>query len=122
MKLNRYLLVAAALAACVRPVLAQVAPAPANEAAKEDTLVLNPFVVSAETNEGYISSSATAAGRVAQQLENVPQQVAIFNAEFLEDITFTSFQDALRYDSNTNFSNSQFNGAAGMVRRRFPRR
>jgi iron complex outermembrane recepter protein len=87
------------------------APKPADEA-----VVLNPFVVSTKSNEGYLSTSAAALGRITQQLENIPQQVAIYNAAFLQDVKLTSFQDALRYDSNTNFSNSQFNGAAGLVR------
>src|SRR4051812_44777435 len=96
----------------VRGQNAPASPAPA----KDEVMVLNPFVVESSTEEGYLSSSATAAGRVAQALENIPQQVAIYNAAFLQDIKLTSFQDALRYDSGTNFSNSQFNGAAGLVR------
>jgi outer membrane receptor protein involved in Fe transport len=113
MNYAKCLLAAAVLAGVARPVLGQVAPA---SPPKEETITLNPFVVQSSADEGYLSSSATAAGRVAQQLENVPQQVTIFNAAFLSDIKLTSFQDALRYDSNTNFSNSQFNGAAGLVR------
>ena len=84
--------------------------------AESDAVVLNPFVVSTSANEGYVSTSAAALGRVTQQLENIPQRVSIYNAAFLQDIKLTSFQDALRYDSNTNFSNSQFNGAAGLIR------
>jgi outer membrane receptor protein involved in Fe transport len=83
---------------------------------ESDTVVLNPFVVATSANEGYVSNSAAALGRVTQQLDNIPQQVAIYNSAFLQDIKLTSFQDALRYDSNTNFSNSQFNGAAGIIR------
>ena len=89
---------------------------PAAPKPEDEAVVLNPFVVSTKTSEGYLSTSAAALGRITQQLENIPQQVAIYNAAFLQDVKLTSFQDALRYDSNTNFSNSQFNGAAGLVR------
>ncbi|MEO7598065.1 MAG: TonB-dependent receptor plug domain-containing protein [Opitutus sp.] len=115
MNIARSLVVTAALSVIPHFAQGQATPVPSN-ASNEETIVLNPFVVKADSDEGYISNSATAAGRIAQQLENVPQKIAIYNAAFLADIKLTSFQDALRYDSGTNFSNSQFNGAAGIIR------
>ena len=39
---------------------------------EEAAVVLNPFVVSIKANEGYVSTSSAALGRITQQLENIP--------------------------------------------------
>jgi len=96
-------------------------PAPTAEptsaaAAPDETVVLNPFTVSESSEEGYISHSATAIGRIAQPLEDIPQQVTIINSAMIEDLNILSFQDILSYDSSVDFSNDQFNGPFPLVR------
>ncbi len=81
-----------------------------------ETLVLNPFQVTAEVNEGYLSKSSTAIGRVSQSLENIPQQIDIINASMIQDMGTSNFQDALRYSSSVDFSNAGRNGASPIVR------
>ena len=109
------LIIAGGIAACL--CAGPVARAQSTEGKPaEDTIVLNPFLVQTKADEGYISSSATAVGRISQQLENIPQQVDIINSAFIKELQPSSFQDILNYDSGVDYSNSQFNGSSPLVR------
>jgi outer membrane receptor protein involved in Fe transport len=112
--LNRFRLGICGLAAA-SGLLAQ-SPARPPETPETAAVVLNPFVITAEGREGYFSKSATAIGRVAQQLENIPQRIEIYNSQFLADLSPTTFQDILRYSSAVTFTNSERNSAGGSVR------
>ena len=83
---------------------------------KSSTVVLNPFEVTEKTDEGYVSSSATAVGRISQSLQDIPQEVHIINSAMISDLNVLSLQDVLSYDSGVNFSNSQFNAPSALIR------
>ena len=83
---------------------------------KEETVTLNPFQVSEKTEEGYVSSSATAVGRISQSLDDIPQEVHIINSAMIADMKVLSLQDVLSYDSGVDFSNSQFNAPSAVIR------
>ena len=70
---------------------------------KEETVTLNPFQVSEKTEEGYVSSSATAVGRISQSLDDIPQEVHIINSAMIADMKVLSLQDVLSYDSGVDF-------------------
>jgi len=122
MKSAPRLFFALAALVCAAPLArSQTAPAPATASTpapedKDQTVVLNPFEVSETSEEGYISHSATAIGRIAQPLEDIPQEVAIINSAMIQDLNILSFQDILSYDSSVDFSNDQFNGPFPLVR------
>jgi outer membrane receptor protein involved in Fe transport len=78
---------------------------------------LDPFTISAAPEEGYFSKSTSAFGRVVMSLENVPQKVDVFNAQFIADIVPTSITDITRYSTAVNYNNSERNnGSVSLVR------
>ena len=78
---------------------------------------LDPFTIAAAPEEGYFSKSTSAFGRVVMSLENVPQKVDVFNAQFIADIVPTSITDITRYSSAVNYNNSERNnGSVSLVR------
>lgn len=99
---------------------AQPAPAPSpTTAAKgaEAVVQLDPFTISEAPDDGYISKSTAAFGRVVMSLENVPQKVDVFNAQFIADIVPTSITDITRYSTAVNYNNSERNnGSVSLVR------
>lgn len=72
------------------------APQPMNEAAVE----LSPFVVGAETEQGYMATSTLAGGRTKMELRDVAAQVSVFTSELMKDMGATKQEEMLLYSSN----------------------
>jgi outer membrane receptor protein involved in Fe transport len=104
----------AALAAC--SLLSAQSPAVKAPAADSEAVVLDPFVVSTDAKDGYFSKTSTAAGRVAIALENIPQHVEVFNAQFIADIMPQTMMDILKFSTAVQFSNSERQSNGGLVR------
>ncbi len=88
----------------------QAAPTPSPTvasaaAAQGEAVVLNPFEVSAGTDEGYAARETLAGTRFKSELKDVPSQVSIMTKEFLEDIASVNIEDAYRYSLNVENSN-----------------
>ncbi|HRE80821.1 MAG TPA: TonB-dependent receptor [Opitutaceae bacterium] len=82
-----------------------------------ETIALDPFTISSEAEDGYFSNSTSAFGRVVMKLENVPQKLEVYNAQFIADIVPTSITDITRYSSAVNYNNSERNnGSTSLVR------
>jgi len=95
---------------------AQVAPAPEPPKTIE-VIQLDPFTIQAEAKDGYFSKSTAAFGRVVMSLENVPQKVEIYNAQYIADIVPTSITDITRNSTSVNYNNSERNpGGTSLVR------
>lgn len=82
----------------------------------EETIVLTPFEVNTTKDVGYFSRQATASGRVAQPLENIPQSITIVNSAMIEDIAATSTVDALRFAAGSLPNNDERNGVSINIR------
>ncbi len=96
---------------------AQTQPTPSEQPAPESTIVMDPFTISADTDDGYFSNSTAAFGRVVMKLENVPQKLDVYNAQFIADIVPTSITDITRYSTAVNYNNSERNnGSVSLVR------
>ncbi|MGH7959398.1 MAG: hypothetical protein ACREH8_20640, partial [Opitutaceae bacterium] len=81
--------------------LAQSTSAP--EPPKDPVIILDPFTITVGPDEGYFSKSTAAFGRVVMSLENVPQKVDVYNAQFIADIVPTSITDITRYSTAVNY-------------------
>lgn len=96
---------------------AAFAQAPNSASTKEPVIELDPFTITAAPDDGYFSTSTAAFGRVVMSLENVPQKVDVFNAQFIADIVPTSITDITRYSTAVNYNNSERNnGSVSLVR------
>lgn len=74
-------------------------PAPAEET--EETLVLSPFVVEAEEDEGYVAKNTLAGTRLRTELRDVGSAVSVVTKQFLQDTGARNTQDLLVYTTNT---------------------
>lgn len=76
------------------------APTPPGEEKKDEAIQLNPFEVSAGSDEGYAARETLAGTRFKSELKDVPSQVSIMTKEFLQDIASVTVEDAYRYSIN----------------------
>lgn len=66
----------------------------------EEPVVLSPFVVSAEKDNGYMASSTLAGSRLNTELRNTPAPISVFTKDFLDDIGVQNVAEALEYSLN----------------------
>jgi outer membrane receptor for ferric coprogen and ferric-rhodotorulic acid len=66
-------------------------PVPAPPAA----VTMSPFEVSTQKDVGYISAAAGSAGRVAQDLRDVPQSISVINQELIRDLAPSNLDEIL---------------------------
>ena len=77
---------------------AQMAPvAPA----REEPVVLSPFVTDAAAESGYLATSSLAGTRLKSDFRDIASQVSVMTPEFLADIGAWSNNDAFSYSMNT---------------------
>jgi iron complex outermembrane recepter protein len=93
------------------------APSSTASASGDAPVQLDAFTITTSTEDGYISRSTAAFGRVVMKLEDVPQKLDIFNAEFIADIVPTSLTDITRYSTAVNYNNAERNnGGTSLIR------
>lgn len=86
-------------------------PAPAGE---EAPIQLAVFEVGAQKDVGYAASTAMLGTRTNEKLENLPNSISIMTQEFIEDLAFNNYLDAIDFSvSAENTYNSQ--GTVGAV-------
>jgi len=71
---------------------------------ESDTLVLSPFVVLAESDEGYLARNTLSGSRLNMQLKDVGSQISVMTEDFLRDIGATTLDDAFLYSLNVENS------------------
>ena len=82
--------------ACVTSLCAQPTPAAKNEA-----VVLSPFTVSTEKDNGYIAADSLLAGRLSTELIKTPSDITVLTRDFINDIGATDYLQASAYLTNT---------------------
>ncbi|HEX2862701.1 MAG TPA: TonB-dependent receptor plug domain-containing protein, partial [Lacunisphaera sp.] len=101
------ILLAIALAAITSPVSAQTTGPDASNPDRnpgESTLVLSPFVVTADEDLGYAARSTLAGTRIRTDLRDVGSSISVVTKQFLEDTNSTSIESLLVYTANTEVS------------------
>jgi iron complex outermembrane receptor protein len=76
--------------------MAQSAPSakPAAQPADE-AVVLSPFVISTDADDGYSSTESASASRFKQKLKDIPQTISIMSGQFLKDIGAVDLADVM---------------------------
>ena len=76
--------------------MAQIAPSakPVDKAA-EEAVVLSPFVISTDADDGYAATESASASRFKQKLKDIPQSIAIMSGQFLKDIGAVDLADVI---------------------------
>ncbi|MGH8018321.1 MAG: TonB-dependent receptor plug domain-containing protein, partial [Opitutaceae bacterium] len=67
---------------------------------ENDTIEMSPFEVSSTSDEGYAARETLAGTRFRTDLKDLPSQVSVMTAEFLQDIATADINDAFRYSIN----------------------
>lgn len=97
------------LGSCLR---AQTAAAPtpaASAAAKNETVLLNPFEVSTGKDSGYVAGSSLAGGRAETPLALTPASISVMTKEFLDDLNITSLEGAANWATSVMPGNENQN-------------
>lgn len=94
------LALAAASLPCVL-VAQTAAPAASSAGAAADIVELNPFVVDASRNTGYVASETLSGTRLKTEVRHVASPVTILTEEFLQDIGATNFADIVEFMPGT---------------------
>lgn len=77
---------------------AQTAPAPAPT---DETVVLSPFTVSTDRDNGYTAVDSLAGGRQNAPIRVTPASMFSMTREFVNDLAITNVQDAWKWSLNT---------------------
>ncbi|MES2695682.1 MAG: hypothetical protein V4773_19570, partial [Verrucomicrobiota bacterium] len=84
---------------------------PATPGRKDDPIVLSPFSVGAESENGYKSNAVLQGGRGRIDLADVAGQVQVFTKEFLDDIGALTTDEAYLFSATTQTYYDNVNGS-----------
>ncbi|PTY00107.1 TonB-dependent receptor plug domain-containing protein [Opitutus sp. ER46] len=74
---------------------------PAAAAAAEESIVLSPFVVSSERDNGYAATDSLAGTRLRTSLKDIAASVSVVTKDFLDDLGATGAAELLVYTTGT---------------------
>lgn len=96
----------AANSSAAKPVVPETKPAgEAASADDSDVVVLSPFEVTAQKDEGYAAATTLAGNRLNTQLRDVGSAISVITAQLLSDIGATSNESLLQYTTNSEVGN-----------------
>jgi len=118
MKNLHKLCIAAMVASSSSGLLAQAVQkpsAPPADTPTEETVLLSPFEVTADSSKGYAATQTLAGTRINSQLEDVGSAISVVTAEFLKDTGATDNKTLLAYTTNTEVGGTKGNffGSSG---------
>lgn len=76
------------------------AAGPASAAGSGEVITLNPFVIEAESETGWIATQSLAGSRLRTDLRNIAAPIEVLTMEFMEDFALTSYAEATIYTTN----------------------
>ncbi len=71
-----------------------------DETELEETVVLSPFVVTAEDSVGYQATNTLAGTRLRSSLKDIASPISVLTSELLKDVAATNIQQAMLYAIN----------------------
>jgi len=81
--------------------IAQTSPAAPAAPAAEDTIVLNPFVVNADSASGYYASETLSGTQLKSQIRDLANPITVLTEEFMRDIGAVNYEEALEFLPST---------------------
>lgn len=118
---RRFLVIFACLGLGSAALVAQVASAAAEK--KDEVLVLNPFVVDATNDSGYVTNESLSGSRFSQNLNDIPSNISVMTAEMIQDLGAFDIQEAMDWSVNAlasgvgDSSSSEATGISDVERR-----
>jgi outer membrane receptor protein involved in Fe transport len=120
MRPQSYLVAGAAiLAVGLARLAAQTAPTNSGPASPDNTIKLDPFNVSAQSDVGFVAANSLAGGRMTTALKDTPVAYSVLTSEFLEAFNITDAGKAAEFSVNTNYNYNDglqaFNGNTTVI-------
>jgi iron complex outermembrane recepter protein len=84
---------------------------PAAPAEAQETVVLNPFLVSSAADTGYSATNTLDGSRLNTALRDTPAAISVFTKDFIDDIGATDLASLLNYDLSAEMDFSDDNAA-----------
>lgn len=100
----------AVFAQSVPPSQAQLPAAPGSD---ESPVELSPFVVSENSDVGWIATETLAGSRLRTNFKDVPNQIETLTKDFMEDLGVTTIDQALIYTANVENTNDYMPATPG---------
>ncbi|RXK55939.1 hypothetical protein ESB00_08685 [Oleiharenicola lentus] len=98
------------------PAFAQTAPtAPAGQ--EQETIVLNPFVVTADSTSGYYASETLSGTQLKSQIRDLANPITVLTEEFMRDIGAVNYQEALEFLPSTREFKGDASDTEGVTNR-----
>jgi len=101
------------LAPAVRSSAQTTGPESSAAVPEPETLVLSPFTVTADEDDGYLARNTLAGTRVRTELKDVGSAVSVVTSQFLRDTNSKNSADLLVYTTGTEVSGEAGNFAGG---------
>lgn len=76
------------------------AAAPASTAKDDETVVLSPFQVTTDKDDGYAATNSVSGSRVNTPIKDIPIPIQVITDQFINDIGATNLRDSLAYVSS----------------------
>ncbi|HZZ20594.1 MAG TPA: TonB-dependent receptor plug domain-containing protein [Opitutaceae bacterium] len=91
-----------------KPAAVVAAPAATQTVSNDSALLtLNPFVVSSDTDVGYMAADTLAGSRLNTALKDTAASISVFTPEFMKDIGAFSVNDVMKFANNTDNDNDE---------------
>jgi hypothetical protein len=79
-------------------------PAASSSAGADEAIKLSPFVISADSDVGFVATSALAGGRLNTPLKDTPVAYSVLTKEFMDAFNITDLTEAAQWSVNTNYN------------------
>ncbi len=94
------------------PLLAQQST-PANPDS-EDTIVLNPFVIEADSETGWVATQSLAGSRLNTDLKDIAAPIEVLTKDFMDEFALNSISEATIYTTNVEGVGDNLESATGI--------
>ena len=90
--------------------------APASKAAGdlEETIVLNPFVIEADSETGWVATQSLAGSRLNTDLKDIAAPIEVLTKDFMDEFALNSISDATIYTTNVEGVGDNLESATGL--------
>jgi outer membrane receptor protein involved in Fe transport len=89
------------------------APTPSPEVVSDEAVLLSPFEVTTDRDEGYFSPDTLSGGRTNTALKDTPAAISIMNQQFIQDIAATDIYQAEIWNVNAQPTYDPGNATTG---------
>jgi iron complex outermembrane recepter protein len=104
----RYVPSAFSIATALALAVSATSPTASAQSVAPDTVVLNEFVVTGDTDRGYRASNSISATRIATPIKDLPFTVSAFTEEFIQDISARELNDVVRFSASVTNAAREF--------------